>query len=117
MQPTPKVTREDVERIIHRDFSADKYAEVAAILEEYGKSERYRERERVQLAALKLADRQIDLLREEIKLAKIDYRDVLSSAEYPEYSKSWDTYKLPQEQRDQIIARDWKQYEDWINAK
>ncbi|MGA3145713.1 MAG: hypothetical protein ABSF10_22165 [Verrucomicrobiota bacterium] len=36
-QPVPQITRKQVERIIHRDFPAEQFAEVAAILDEYGK--------------------------------------------------------------------------------
>jgi len=37
MEPTPKVTRDDVEQMVRRDFPAEQFAEVAAILDEYGK--------------------------------------------------------------------------------
>ena len=54
-QPTPKVTGADVERIVRRDFPADKVSEVLAILDQYGKESWHREPHRVRLAALKLA--------------------------------------------------------------
>jgi hypothetical protein len=117
MQPTPKVSHEDVERITRRDFSADEYSEVIAILEEYGKESWHRERERVQLAALKLAKGEKTVLRRQIEVAKCDYRDVLSPAEYPEYSKNFKSFQLPADVKEQILARDWKQYENWINSR
>lgn len=36
-QPTPTVTDADVERIVQRDFPADRTVEVLAMLDEYGK--------------------------------------------------------------------------------
>jgi len=56
-QPTPTVTAADVERIVRRDFPAERTAEVLAMLDEYGTEEWQRETHRVRLAALKLAGR------------------------------------------------------------
>ena len=62
-QPIPQVTPVDVERIVRRDFSADDYATVMTILDGYGRENWHRERERVQLAALKVANASIEKLR------------------------------------------------------
>ena len=111
-QPIPKVTSEDVERIVRRDFSADDYDTVMTILSGYGMEDWHRERIRVQIAALKIADGSVDKLRSCIDCAKSDYRDALAAAEYPAYCKSaWD---LPFAERDRIIDADWRQYEDWL---
>ena len=53
-QPTPTVTSADVERVVRRDFPADRFTEVLAILAEYGTERWHREPDRVRLAALKL---------------------------------------------------------------
>ncbi len=54
-QPVPTVSRQDVIRIVRRDFPTIPEAEVHTILDEYGASDRHRERDRVQLAVLMLA--------------------------------------------------------------
>jgi hypothetical protein len=114
-QPTPTVTSEDVERIVQRDFPADKVPEAAAILDQYGKESWHREVHRVRVAALKLAEGNIERLRCEIEGAKRDYRDVLAAAEYPGYFKRVPgPGKLPADQEKRIIDADWKQYQDWF---
>ena len=114
-QPVPKVTSKHVERIVRRDFSPDKFEEVMAILNEYGKEKFESEADRVRLAVLKLAVGNVDALRKRVGEAKSDYRDVLVGAEYP--SSRWDTFKLPAGEKKEIYAKDWKQYLDWANAK
>jgi hypothetical protein len=78
-QPTPTVTGADVERIVRRDFPADRAVEVLAMLDEYGTEAWQREAHRVRLAALRLAAGDIKRLRYEIEGAKRDYRDVTRS--------------------------------------
>jgi hypothetical protein len=113
-QQVPKVTRKHVERIVRRDFPAEQFSSVFSILDEY-ESDSESGRARVQLAILKLADRQMDALRERVKEAKSDYRDVIASAEYP--SSRWDTFKLAAEEKKQIYSKDWQAYLAWANAK
>lgn len=114
-QPTPTVTGADVERIVRRDFPADRAAEVLATLEEYGTETWQRETHRVRLAALKLAAGDLKRLRYEIEGAKRDYRDVLAPAEYPGYTKRmFRIGKLAPDEQQRIIDADWRQYQDWL---
>lgn len=116
VQPTPTVSRSDVERIVRRDFPPDRFDEVIAILDEYGTQDWQRERDRVQLAVLKLAAKSLESLRRHIEWAKADYRDVLGPAEYPGYGKKqFRIDKLPEPERQRIIDVDWKQYQDWLS--
>ena len=114
-QPTPNVASADVERIVRRDFPADRNAELLAMLNEYGRDVSQLEPFRVRLAVLKLAAGNIERLRYEIEGAKCDYRDVLGPAEYPGYCKrvrrSGD---LPPNEEQRIIDSDWSQYQDWL---
>src|SRR5271170_6538774 len=83
-QPIPEVTRDDVKRIVLRDFPNAQFEEVMAIVAVY--TSRWELGTiRVQLAALKLADGHMDSLRRYIDAAQSDYRDVLVPAEYPKY--------------------------------
>ena len=114
-QPSPTVTGADVERIVRRDFPADRTVEVLAMLDEYGKETWQREPHRVRLAALKLAAGDIKRLRYEIEGAKCDYRDVLGPAEYPGYTKRmFRIGELAQEEQQRIIDADWRQYQEWL---
>ena len=114
-QPTPTVTAADVDRIVRRDFPADRVDEVHARLIDYGSEEWHPEIDRVRLAVLKLAAGNLEELRMHLGIAKIDFRDVLSAAEYPLYTKKWfHIDKLPPDERQQIIDADWKQYQAWL---
>lgn len=78
MQRVPKVTRANVERVIRREFPSVDPALVAAILDEYGKDDRETSgRDRVHLAALKLAGGDLQQLRQQVRISRQDYRDVL----------------------------------------
>lgn len=112
-QPTPKVGRSDVERAVRRDFPKEEVADVLKALAEYGTEEYHREKERVQLAVLKLAGGSRTKLRHELEGAKCDYRDALGAAEYPRYTKkAFRAEKMPEEER--LMDADWKQYTDWL---
>ena len=110
-QPTPSVTRSDVERIVRRDFASEDFATVMALLDEYGTRSHETEKDRVQLAVLKNAVGSIDELLIQIQTAKMDYRDVLTWAEYPSYR--WGEKDEAKIQK--IYREDWQQYSDWLN--
>jgi hypothetical protein len=63
------------------------WAGVQELLDSYGVEPYERERERVQVAILKLSAGSEEKVREYVAVAKRDYRDVLFWAEYPEESK------------------------------
>ncbi|MCJ7538306.1 MAG: hypothetical protein MUO88_01450 [Desulfobacterales bacterium] len=110
-QPTPNVTKEDVARVVRRDFSEEHFDEVMSALAEYGDRESYR----VMLAALKMADGNLDELRRQIELAKCDYRDVIAPAEYPGYTKEWSRInKMSEIEKQWVVDQDWKEYETWL---
>ena len=114
-QPIPNVTSADVERVVRREFPADRIGEVLSTLREYGTQSWQRDPDRVRLAALKLAAGNVARLRDQIESAKYDYRDVLAAAEYPGYCQRvfWPGLLSPQEEQ-QVIEADWKQYQDWL---
>ena len=115
MQPTPTVTAADVERVVRRDFPAERVAEVLGILNEYGTESWQRELDRVRLAALKLAAGDIEQLRRRVDTARQDYRDVLAYAEYPGYmSRVPGPGTRPPDEVQRIIDADWKQYQEWL---
>ncbi|MEO8500592.1 MAG: hypothetical protein ABI565_06730 [Vicinamibacteria bacterium] len=92
---------------------------ILALLETYGEKSYEREIPRVQLAIVKLSERQIERIPDLVAAAKVDYRDVLMWAEYPEEGRALWTVSpnLPSEQReriDEIRRRDRAQYERWV---
>jgi len=114
-QPTPTVTRDDVVRIVHRDFPTSQAAGILDILDQYGTISWQRERDRVQLAVLKLAGGRIDTLKTQTESACCDYRDVLSTAEYPAATKRWSSLeRSTPEQRSAVYEADWTQYQTWL---
>lgn len=115
-QPIPDVSWNDVERLVRRDFPANKIGDVLSVLKEYAKDKW--ECARVQVAVLKLAHGNIERLRMHMMAAATDYRDVLAAAEYPEYFKKGHRVgALPAQEESQVIQSDWKQYKDWLDRK
>ena len=115
MQPIPKVSNDDVKRIVHRDYPQDLYFTIMNILGEYGSESWQREKHRVRLAALKLAHGNIDELRRLIATAKRDYRDIIAPAEYPSYTKNILGLKEKDSNlKQKIIQKDWEQYTNWL---
>ena len=115
VQPVSKADERDVDRIIRRDFAHRPFEEVKTLVDRYGIENWEKDRVRVQMAALKLADGRLDELVRWIDLAKQDFRDVIAPAEYPTYLKRmFKVENLPAPDREKIITDDWKQYEDWL---
>jgi hypothetical protein len=78
-------SREEVIAVVQKTFPEDALTRILVLLDSYG-VESY-ERERVQLAILKLSDGDEKKLREFVAVAKRDYRDVLFWADNPEDAK------------------------------
>ena len=80
-------SRDEVVAVVQKIFPESAHARVIELLDSYGVESYERERERVQLAILKLSDGKEDKLREFVAVAKRDYRDVLFWADNPEEAK------------------------------
>src|SRR5262245_27783776 len=106
--------RELVVSKIRECFPAETAENVLATLDQYGTESYERERERVQIAILKLANGNLEELPRLIQVAKRDYRDVLASAEYPEAMRR-DTWSIEDaREREKIRERDLRQYVEWL---
>ena len=108
------VSKADVERVLKRDFSSDDVTAALALLADYGKETWHREVPRVRLAILKLAGGNLQKLREAIKTASNDYRDVLAYAEYPSYFQKIAPNEPDAAKRNQAIDSDWREYRGWF---
>src|SRR6266581_2163750 len=80
-------SRGEVFAVVQKTFPESAHARALELLDDYGVESYERERERVQLAILKLSEGNEEKLRELVAVAKRDYRDVLFWAEYPEESR------------------------------
>lgn len=82
-------------------------ADALALLDTYDAEASQPGRARIQLAILKLSQGDLEKLRDNLEVAKTDYRDTLAWAEYPEQMQSSASDQEVQE-------RDRKQYLDWL---
>ncbi len=80
-------SRDEVIAVVQKTFPESAHSCVLELLDSYGVESYERERERVQLAILKLSEGNEEKLREFVQVAKRDYRDVLFWAENPEEAK------------------------------
>ena len=80
-------SRDEVVASVQATFPISSWARALELLDGYGADPHERERERVQLAILKLSAGSEEKMREYVAVAKRDYRDVLFWAEYPEESR------------------------------
>jgi hypothetical protein len=70
-------TRDDVVAAVHAAFPSSDPATILDVLDLYGMESHERERERVQLAIVRLSEGSEDKLLDFLQSAKTDYRDVL----------------------------------------
>ena len=80
-------SRDEVVAVVQKTFPETSCSRVLDLLDTYGAESHERERERVQLAILKLSEGNEKKLREFVAVAKRDYRDVLFWADNPEEAK------------------------------
>lgn len=114
---TPQVSREDLLRIIARDFPPEDHTAILELLDTYGSESWHREHHRVRAAVLKLADGDTAQVEICVQGASKDYRDVLAWAEYPNGMKLGHQGPGPEhaEQNRQARNTDWDQYEEWFH--
>ncbi len=114
-QPVPQVNRVDVLRIVRRDFALNDEQLILELLSEYGELEWHREIDRVHLAILKLSQKSLDKLIDTVQIACEDFRDVISNAEYPNYSRFYPKRdSLDDGEKYNVITSDWDQYKTWL---
>ena len=107
-----QLTRELVLAKLRQCFPEPGSAEgVLPILDEY-QSDSAEGRTRVQLAILMQCRGDVNRVRELVRLAQVDFRDVLVGAEYREEFAA--PQNLSPEQLAAIRSRDRRQYENWL---
>jgi hypothetical protein len=116
-QPTLKCTVKDLERILQRDYEPANRQLAKLMLDQYIRSEGSHEPIRVAIDCLKMAIGNIEELKNAIALAMIDYRDVISNAEYPNISRHRPAGKFSSETAQGIMKKDWEQLMEWFNKE
>ena len=115
-QAYPVVTPKDVERIIQRDFGAEA-ALAREILNNFS-SKWPGEHAAIHVACLRLANGSPERLRKMVEAANSDWRDVLLWSHHPEENRRMGPYsKLSRAEEQAILARDWKQYQEWLDRE
>ena len=113
-QFVPQVSQEDIQRVLQRDFPVEHWQELREMIQLV----QVREKDRVILACMKNADGDVHKLKGNLNEAAGYYREIISEAEYPYYSKKmFSIDKLTENEKAEIIERDKKQYLDWLNRK
>ncbi len=110
-QPVFQPDVSDIDRIIKRDYPQSQFFSIKSIINRYGINEK--ECTRVQMDSLKLANGNVDKLVQVIEMAITDYRDVIMSAEYPNYTKSSKGDII----NSRAIREDWEQLMAWYNRQ
>jgi hypothetical protein len=121
-QPIPDLTHEDILRVVTREFPSERHAEVHGILSVYGRESWQCGENRVRMAALKLANGDIERLRHQINRSTLDYHGVIAEAEYPAFTIKVTSCGLPTDDEHcehaahakEAISQDWQQYQDWL---
>jgi len=110
-----EATRALVTEKVRQVFPGLEVAGVLARLDRYGAEEHHRERERVQLAVLKLSEEEgRDDPLHYVEVACADYRDVLAWAESPNLLRS--PPNIDPRERARLIALDEAQYRAWLDG-
>ena len=112
-QQIPIITKDDLKRIINREFPSIHTSEIERILNLYN-SEIEEGRNRVQASVLKLSNGDISLLKDFIEQANNDFRNIIAMAEYPNYSKILFSKNFTNDEKQTIIDEDWIQYKSWL---
>jgi hypothetical protein len=109
------VTPEHVERLVIREFP-EHYKELTHLLAEFRSTQFPVDEDRVRAAIIKMAAGDYEQIPELIGSAQRDSRDVLSAAEYPNYSKKTqrNSVRLSETEKRALYDADWRQYEEWF---
>ena len=112
-RPTPALVRRKVADV----FPPADRAAALEVLGHYGSGPAEPERDRVRLAVVKLSGGDLDLLRQWVQTAKLDYRDALAYAEYPgQMGSGASSFQTPAADLRRVEAEDRRQYLAWLRG-
>lgn len=105
-QPVPRLTEDDLSRVLHRDF--DEHTAARAHLDDVSQELSLR----AQIAAVKCSSGSLPLLIGNLEQAQRDERDVISNAEYPRFTAL--PIEADEPSRNDAIVADWGEYSAWL---
>lgn len=109
----PNVSEADIDRIVRREYSPELHRSIHEMIS----GVEVREKPRVVLACLKNAKGDLEKLKAELAAAPGWWREIISEAEYPNYTKKmFRIERLPAQEKDEIIEKDKSQYLKWLEA-
>lgn len=112
-QFVPTVSESDIERVIRRDYPSD----VHAAIHEMIRGIEVREKARVIVACLKNGAGNFQKLKGELTNADGWWREIISEAEYPAYTKKmFRIDRLSAIEQERIIEKDKNQYLTWLHG-
>ena len=112
-QYVPTVSESDIERIVGRDYPSDVHPAIYEMI----RGVDIREKARVILACLKNANGDLQKLKGELANATGWWREIISEAEYPNYSKKmFRMDRLSAIEQERIIEKDRNQYLKWLHG-
>jgi len=110
-QYVPNVSDADIERIVRRDYPP----ELHGVIQQMMGGIEVREKPRVIMACLKNANGDFAKLKGDLANASGWWREIISDAEYPNYTRQWFRInKLSEEEQQRIIEKDKNQYLAWL---
>ena len=115
-QKVPNISDADIRRITKREFPQLEFTEVEDVLKMY-EYESGKRKNRVYASILKLSGGDIELLKKWVEKANVDFRDIISLSEYPNYTQYAFEDNLSVEKKRQLIIADWTQYEVWLKKE
>ena len=113
-QPTAKISNAELESLIEREFPNN----LNVIKQKLNKiqSNSQNGKNRIGAAVLKLANSELNKIKDLINKANEDFRDIVSEAEYPRASK----YGFDEPNDNELktdYLNDWIEYKDWKDKK
>jgi hypothetical protein len=112
-QYVPTVSESDIERLVRRDYPSDVHAAIHEMIRDI----EVREKVRVIVACLKNARGDFQKLKGELANASGWWREIISEAEYPNYTKKmFRIDRLSADERERIIEKDKNQYLTWLHG-
>ena len=115
-QPVPTISDEKLDFLISREFPDNK--EVVKTKLNKIKSDSENGKNRISTSVLKLADKKLDKIDYLIKRANVDFRDIVSEAEYPRAHKSgFELFDKEEKVIREVLLADWEEYSTWTEKK
>ncbi len=111
-QPSASVTDKKLDWLIQRDYES-KAPEVKQKLQRIT-SDTHKGKNRISAAILKLSNKDCYKIDYYVAMSNCDFRDVISQAEYPRYSK-FGFADLEEQNVKRIYLEDWTEYSKWLN--